>query len=329
MTTSLRPTSTTSGASSAVQEGVNNKPVATQSKYVKEMEFEWINNRLVGPDINAMCGLPETPKDCQPWYTVAHIEESVKYMDDNSEEIIPYAEEKLKRRAQEAALQCGPLDDSANAKEGVVLQRGGWCLQTKPKKRTGPQTISYQDITFEIPVYHVPPSGRIVMELSALIDRENITSINDFGAGVGQYKAAILEKHPNLDYRAYDGAGNAVQYTKGFLKYFDLTYPLGLPKADWVLSLEVGEHVPSKYEGMLIRNLHRHNRKGIILSWGVLGQGGHSHINNHANEYVINLMDSLGYTCDLELGAKMRLKEDNYGWFTKSVMVFRRKNPLP
>ena len=72
------------------------------------------------------------------------------------------------------------------------------------------------------------------------------------------------------------------EYTQGFVEYFDLSMPLELPKADWVLSLEVGEHVPSNYEqAMLIRNLHHHNRKGVILSWSVIGQGGHSHVNNH------------------------------------------------
>ena len=39
-------------------------------------------------------------------------------------------------------------------------------------------------------------------------------------------------------------------------------------ESDWVLSLEVGEHVPSRYEDMYLRNLHAHNCKGIILSWG-------------------------------------------------------------
>lgn len=57
------------------------------------------------------------------------------------------------------------------------------------------------------------------------------------------------------------------EYTQGFVEYFDLSMPLELPKADWVLSLEVGEHVPSNYEqAMLIRNLHHHNRKGVSLS---------------------------------------------------------------
>ena len=47
----------------------------------------------------------------------------------------------------------------------------------------------------------------------------------------------------------------------------------------------MGEHVSGNYEGMVIRNLHHHNCKGVILSWAVLGQGGHSHVNNNSNDY--------------------------------------------
>ena len=148
--------------------------------------------------------------------------------------------------------------------------------------------------------------------------------MNDFGAGVGQYKGALLKECPNFDYRAYDGAGNVEEYTKGMVKYFDLTLPLALPKADFVMSLEVGEHVSSKNEGMLIRNMHHHNCKGVILSWGVLGQDGHGHTNNHANEYIIGIFEKLDYVHDVATQQKFR-DADVYSWFKNSIMVFRRK----
>jgi hypothetical protein len=292
---------------------------SSQSKFSKEVEFDQINKGLIGPAVTEFCGDMQEPRDCDPWYTVARIQESVQYMEDNGEVIIPYAEEKLARRAREAAVQCKVIDDTA------TLNGGGWCLHEIPEID---KYITHGETKIRIPHFHLLPPTCIVTELSALITRENITSINDFGAGVGQYKAAILNEHPKLDYRGYDGAGNVVEYTKGFLEYADLTYPLGKPKADWVLSLEVGEHVPSTHEGMLIRNLHRHNRKGVILSWGILGQDGHNHVNNHANEYIVNMMNKLGYDYDIPLSQKFRNNDGNYRWFQHSVMVFRRKNPL-
>ena len=130
----------------------------------------------------------------------------------------------------------------------------------------------------------------------------------------------------SVTYLAYDGAGNVEEYTLGFLKHFDLTLPLALPRTDWVISLEVGEHVPSKFEGMLFRNIHRHNCRGVILSWGTFSQqGGRAHINLHDNEYVVNIMDRLGYYEDLELKKSLRDPEDNYRHFIGSTMAFRRK----
>lgn len=94
-----------------------------------------------------------------------------------------------------------------------------------------------------------------------------------------------------------------------------------------MLSLEVGEHISNRYEGMFIRNLHRHNCQGIILSWGVLGQQGHHHVNNHKNEYIEEIFRNLGYTRELDWEAKFRNPDGNYDWF-KSVMVFRRKTKV-
>jgi len=122
---------------------------------------------------------------------------------------------------------------------------------------------------------------------------------------------------PDIQYNAYDGAGNGETYTKGMMTYADFTLPLNFPISDWVVSLEVGEHIPSKFKGIFLRNLHRHNRKGIILSWAVLRQGGHSHINNDSNKYLISVFTTLGYIHDEELSKQMRISENNWRWFTK------------
>ena len=105
-------------------------------------------------------------------------------------------------------------------------------------------------------------------------------SISDFGAGQGQYGAKLqVTNSESFLYRGYDGAGDVEVYTQGFVKRFDLTIPLDLPVSDWLMTLEVGEHIPSSHEGMMIRNLHAHNCKGLILSWAQIGHGGHFHIN--------------------------------------------------
>ena len=153
------------------------------------------------------------------------------------------------------------------------------------------------------------------------------TTVNDFGAGVGQYGHRLRSEDPDLLWMAYDGAGNVEEYTDGFVSWFDLTIPLALPRADWVVSFEVGEHVPTPFEATVIRNLHAHNCRGIILSWAILGQRGNWHVNNHANRYIVDVFHELGYRHREDLDKKFRRKA-TYSWFKRSIMVFERYNPL-
>lgn len=174
----------------------------------------------------------------------------------------------------------------------------------------------------------------MVKELTAFIENEEkkneagIISISDFGAGIGQYGTSLEPLFQDtLLYRGYDGAGDVEAYTHGYLKFFDLSIPLNLPVTDWVMSFEVGEHVPSYSEGMMIRNLHAHNCKGIILSWGIEGQTGCNHINLHGNEYLIDVFEQLGYVYDADQANTFRNNAED-SWFRKSLMVFRRAEPV-
>ena len=131
----------------------------------------------------------------------------------------------------------------------------------------------------------------------------------------------------SLQYEAYHSAGLVARCTDGFVRYFDMALPLALTKTDWVMSLEVGEHLPNMYEAMMVRNLHYHNCKGVILSWAVIGQIGRHHLNCHSNMYLIRVFDALGYTYDNKTTAIFRRPDGNYEWFTWSLMVFRRRTP--
>ena len=154
-----------------------------------------------------------------------------------------------------------------------------------------------------------------------------------FAAGVGQYGYELQARDSHAQWRGYDGAGDVEEYTQGFVKFVDLTIPLALPRADWVVSLEVGEHIPRAYELDFVRNLHAHNCRGVVLSWACYG--GHQHVNKRPNEYIIQLFNQLGYWHDAATSNRMRrpavrarLERNRsnrvYGWFSRSVMVFER-----
>ena len=136
----------------------------------------------------------------------------------------------------------------------------------------------------------------------------------------------------SLLYKAYDGAVDIEVYTQGFVKFFDFTIPLHLPDTDWAMLLEVGEHVPSDIEGMVIRNLHAHNCRGILLSWGVPGQGGLNHVNLHDSQYLIDVFEDLGSIHDAETTKHFRdsicLTGGGACWFKTSFLALRRKQPI-
>ena len=126
--------------------------------------------------------------------------------------------------------------------------------------------------------------------------------------------------------RAFDGAENIEEVTDGAVGWADLTEPQSMQVADWVMSVEVAEHIPSALESVYIQNLHAHNRRGIFISWGVPGQYGHHwhHINLRDNGYVVSLFEGLGYVFDEALSKELR-SASSLHWMKNTIFVFRRK----
>ena len=104
----------------------------------------------------------------------------------------------------------------------------------------------------------------------------------------------------------YDGSGNVEQWTKGFVHFADITTPLSVPKAHWVVTTEAGEHIPNGFEGTFIRNLHAHNCKGILLSWAAPRKTGVGHVNTHTDVYLQGIFAQLGYRLNEPLTRSLR-----------------------
>jgi cyclopropane fatty-acyl-phospholipid synthase-like methyltransferase len=121
----------------------------------------------------------------------------------------------------------------------------------------------------------------------------------------------------------YDGNPDTPTLTKGIGQVLDLSEPFDLETTfDWVVSLEVGEHLPHQYETIFIENLMRHAEKGIILSWALKNQPGAGHFNCQNNDYIKAIFAKYGYINDVE--AETLLRADcSAAWFTTTVMVFR------
>ena len=90
-----------------------------------------------------------------------------------------------------------------------------------------------------------------------------------------------------------------------------------------MLSLEVGEHLPPAHEAAFLENLHRHNARGMVLSWATKGQGGTGHVNEQDNDYVKAKVCAKGYVNDVEAERALR-HASRFNYFKKTIMVFRR-----
>lgn len=159
--------------------------------------------------------------------------------------------------------------------------------------------------------------------LSNFFLEENVQTVVDFGCGTGDYVKFLRSQ--NLNCEGYDGNPNTYELTGGVGDIIDFSQPFDLGKCfDWVLCLEVGEHIPQCYESILIKNLDKHAAKGIILSWAIKGQCGFGHVNEQDNHYIKNIMLNLGYSND-ETSEKALRENCSLSWFKNTLMVFRKQ----
>lgn len=149
--------------------------------------------------------------------------------------------------------------------------------------------------------------GGVTRVLHSLLNgKRSFRSLMDIGAGLGQYGRALLALDARHRYAGFDGAGNIVNASGGFVRYADVSLPLALPRAHWVMSIDAGEHVPREHEFMFFRNLHAHACVGVLVSWADLPQGGTGHVNVHSPQFVRERFEELGYSVDERLTARLR-----------------------
>lgn len=156
--------------------------------------------------------------------------------------------------------------------------------------------------------------------ITDLLKRKKIESLVDFGCGDASYTKYFLDK--DIICEAYDGNPNTEKITNGIGKVLDFSLDFNLDKKfDCVLSLEVGEHIPEKYEQNFINNITKHTNKLLILSWAVPNQGGDGHFNEKENRYIINEIEKRNFKVDSYETINLR-KQSTLDWFKHTVMVF-------
>ena len=156
-----------------------------------------------------------------------------------------------------------------------------------------------------------------------LCKSRNIKSLYDFGCGHGNYTRDLVSNGFICD--GYDGNQYTEALTNGLCKVLDLSKPFEMEKRDYVLCLEVGEHIPKIFEKDFINNIHIHNKKGIILSWAEIGQGGDGHINCQNNDYIKAIFKNLKYNNLVEEEKYLR-NNSRFSWFKNTIMIFEKEH---
>jgi cyclopropane fatty-acyl-phospholipid synthase-like methyltransferase len=162
----------------------------------------------------------------------------------------------------------------------------------------------------------------LASHLVTFFKNEQVTSLVDLGCGDGKYVKMFQENEIRAS--GYDGNPDTPGYTNNLCGVLDLAVPYQFEEPfDWVMSLEVGEHLPPKFEDIFIGNLHNNNKNGIVMSWAIEGQSGYGHFNVRNNDYIKAKICALGYTNDVESENQMR-KKSSLRWFKNTIMVFRK-----
>lgn len=293
-------------------------------------EFNALNARIVQEKVKLCdCGCLYSPiKNCPRRYSLKDIEKSAYAI--VTKEISESMESELMISKTHAQIAC--------VRDGV--RSGGICLDALLKesqrdgKVLGTITIPFPARDIAVMKGQLMPSERMLGSLDEFMDSEQVKSISDFGAGVGQYGYSLVRRQfasqGQFLYRGYDGAGDVELYTQGLVKYFDLGVPLHLPVADWVMFFETAHLIPNHKEGMVIRNLHAHNCRGIILSWGTHSEIEMKSSNLHDEEYLVQIFTQLGYYNDQmetnHFRESINLELD--GKWMENLLVLRRYEPI-
>jgi hypothetical protein len=191
---------------------------------------------------------------------------------------------------------------SCQLKESQVSTRGGWCAKDSARNSSKHKTDT-----------------DLATALSRFLKNKMVAS---FGDGPGVYKELLLKMNEVKGYDAFDGAPYVNETTNGQVEFLDLSVPVyHLSQYDWVVSLEVAEHISAEFEDVYIGNLLRHAREGIVISWAKVGQSGHSHVNCRNFDYVKDKMEAQGFKYDFN-ATKILKSSSSFHWFKSNIIVF-------
>lgn len=156
-----------------------------------------------------------------------------------------------------------------------------------------------------------------------LVDLNGSVTLGDFGAGGGYY-SKWLNDTGLVQAFAFDGTPEINHISPGVL-YMNLNDPeMKLwRKFDWILCLEVAEHIPAIHTTTMLQNLDRHAQTGIIMSWSA-DMEGIGHVNCMKEEEFHALVEkTIPFRVDHE-ATKLIRSLCTVDYIQRSATVFKR-----
>ncbi len=145
-------------------------------------------------------------------------------------------------------------------------------------------------------------SGNIAQIIEKVVPKDK--SVVDLGAGAyGTYVRWMLDNGWE-SVTGVDGSWGVEKLSKGLVKFGDLSLCLTVGDGrmiptipDWIISFEVGEHIPPEHAAIFMDNLSV-AKEGILMSWALPGQKGFHHVNCQMIEWVACEMGKRGFSVD-------------------------------
>tara|TARA_R110000868_G_scaffold299286_1_gene559575 strand:- start:476 stop:1093 length:618 start_codon:yes stop_codon:yes gene_type:complete len=166
-------------------------------------------------------------------------------------------------------------------------------------------------------------SSQLSSWLINFFKKDNQQLIYDFGCGNAYYLTQLYN----------NGIKNVVgiepespaKNSKFKIFPYNLAFELPLTEQGNVISFEVAEHIPKKYQDVFIDNIAKLCNNYLIISWAVEGQPGIGHVNCKNNEDVILLFEQKGFTFQEELTKEIKSKPTSmFGYFGHTLMIFKK-----
>lgn len=171
-------------------------------------------------------------------------------------------------------------------------------------------------------IHHVHCS-RLSKWISEFLKNEKSNLLIDFGCGLGNY----LKDLQDFGFEELIGFEADIPKRKVFDDIWiqDLTIPFILPTKGNVLSLEVGEHVPSELMNIYLDNICNNCNNYLIISWAIRGQAGFGHVNCLNNDEVIPLIEQRGFKfLSKETEEVRNVDLSEAPWFNNTLLIFKK-----